>query len=719
MKKIIKYMAFILAVFLINISNINAEEYKGVIEKGESIEGVYYYKTRQDTEDVKYPTHEFHEAAYIYRDSINHNIVYCIESWQHLTGATTNDYRVFNHNVKETNLSDSLIEELNLVAYYGYGYRDDKYDHTSPEWYAVTQALIWQLQAPNYKHYITNSISSKTQSFEYDIQLNELKRLVSYHKFKLTLSNTSMEINTVNEDEDKTGNIKFYEIDKYDDGIDVSIEGQKVIIKSLNKAGDFSYTLRRKYNKWNKKMKIYVSDKYQNVLEPGDMEDDVETKKVKVKDYTLNFIVYALVPQQQNEDKSHVSRSYFIPDVEVAIRVKKDIYDGAGNLVYKKGSIYSTEKSFVGYSSIHVPPGTFELETITNVPGFKSAKKTVEINDEDKSTILVLDMSKFVFNVDKTLEVMQDNGTISNVPGENILFGLYANEDIKNVFGGIFLKKDQLLATFSTNELGKVHETQSFILPGKYYLKEITELDDYEPNNQKYELTLTYPEEYQDSIELEEIKVENKLKTGKVEITKLDANKHFPLKNVTYSLYSKDKSLIETKSTNVDGKVNFDVKVGEYFIKENTALDGYLIDDKTYYVKVDHANLNPTYKLLNEKIENEKEPDKTTEPEIPECPKEPECPIEPEDPKEEIEKPIENPEDKTEEPGNEEKPIIPEEEEAKEPTDNKVDEESIQDSNKEEDLIVNVPSTNVYNYFSVLLFLLSIAIISLRSCLKN
>ena len=309
MKKIIKYIAFILAVFLINISSINAEEYKGVIEKGEPIKGVYYYKTRQDTEDVKYPTHEFHEAAYIYRDSINHNIVYCIESWQHLTGATTNDYRVYDHNVKETNLSNSLIDELNLVAYYGYGYKDDKYDHTSPEWYAVTQALIWQLQAPNYRHYITNSISSTKQSFEYDKKINELKKLVSVHKWNLFLSNIDMEINTVEEEEEKTGNLKFYEIDKYDEGIDVSIEGQKVIIKSLNKAGNFSYSLRRKFNKWNKKMKIYVSDKYQNVLEPGDMEDDVVTKNVKVKDHVLSFIVYALVPQQYTEDKRNVSRS--------------------------------------------------------------------------------------------------------------------------------------------------------------------------------------------------------------------------------------------------------------------------------------------------------------------------------------------------------------------------------------------------------------------------
>ena len=73
-------MIFILAIFLINISSINAEEYNGVIEKGETIDGIYYYKTREDTEEITYPTHSFHEAAHIYRDSINHNIVYCIES---------------------------------------------------------------------------------------------------------------------------------------------------------------------------------------------------------------------------------------------------------------------------------------------------------------------------------------------------------------------------------------------------------------------------------------------------------------------------------------------------------------------------------------------------------------------------------------------------------------------------------------------------------------
>lgn len=725
-------MAFILTVFFVSVSNINAEEYRGTIEKGESIKGVYYYKTREDTEDIIYPTHSFHEQAHIYYDSINHNIVYCIESWQSITGATTNDYRVFNTNVQETNLTDDIIEEINLIAYYGYGYKDDKYDHTTPEWYALTQLLIWQLQAPTYKHYIVSSISSTKPNYTYDSQMNEIKRLVRKHKNKPSLFNSKLKINTTKENEDITGNLKYYEIESCDDGIDVTIEDEKAIIKSLNKAGEFSYILRRKYNKWNKKMKIYISDNFQNVLEPGDMEDDVVTKKITVEAFTLSFAVNSLVPHVLNEDGKESYITHFFPDIEVNIIAKKDIYDGAGNLVYKKGYIYSKTKSVAGYSSVSIVPGTFELQVTTNIPGFKSESKVVGIKNQNVTTSINLKRSTFVINVYKALEKMQDNGLIAKVPGENISFGLYAGENIKNLSGDTFIEGNRLIETLSTDELGKIRKIEEFLLPGKYYLKEITELDNYEPNDQKYEFELVYGEKYQDYIEIEEILIENKLKTGKVSIKKLDADEYFPLENVTYSLYSKDKSLLATASTNSSGEVDFDVKIGEYFIKENTALDGYIRDDKTYYVNIDYTNLNPSYKMLNEKILKE-EPDKTKDE-----PTEPKDPIDkPEDPKDEPVEPndpVEKPEEPTEKPDDlKEKPELPKEEDEDEkgpivitPSEDEnenidkiIDEEVDKGSNEGDGLIVNVPSTNVYDYSLILLFLLNITIISLLKCLKN
>ncbi|MBO5475353.1 MAG: Cys-Gln thioester bond-forming surface protein [Bacilli bacterium] len=698
MKKIIKYMIFILAIFLINISSINAEEYNGVIEKGEAIDGIYYYKTREDTEEITYPTHSFHEAAHIYRDSINHNIVYCIESWKPLTGATSNDFKVYDHNVLETNLSDEIIEEINLIAYYGYGYKDERYDHTSPEWYAITQLLIWKIQAPNYKHYIVNSLTSTTSIDAYSSKMGEINTLIKKHKNKLSLFNYKMKINSQEENPELMGKLKYYELDGCDDGIDVTIEENKVIIKSLNKVGEFSYSLRRKFNKWNKKMKIYVSNNYQNVFEPGDMNDDIVTKTISIEPYKLEFSTYLFLPFRINEDGKDVYTTYFFPNLEVVIKAKNDIYDGAGNLIYKKGDIFATTKSSSTYTEIPIIPGTFELQIVKSIPGIIGIPRTVEINKSNVSTNIILNKTSFIINAHKVLEQILDDGSLTTIPGENISIGLYAAEDIKNFGGKLYAKKDQLIRVYNTDEFGNIQKKDSFLLAGKYYLKEITELDNYEINEQKYEFELSYDEEFKEIIETEEVLIENKLKTGKIGIKKLDAIEFFPLENVSYSLYSKNHNLLETKRTNSFGDVEFDVKMGEYYIKENKALDGYIKDDKTYYINVDYTNPNPTYKLLNERIENE---------------------VKPTEPTEKQESPIKNNEDSKEQTKlpneKQENSISTSKEEIKE--NNEIIEEI--NYNKEEDLIVNVPSTNVYNYDLILLFLLSITFISIKKCIEN
>lgn len=726
MKKIIKYMIFILAIFLINISSIDAEEYNGVIEAGEAIDGIYYYKTRSDSESITYPTHSFHEQAHIYYDSVNHHVVYCIESWHPITGAMPNDYSVYDKNVEKTNLTDSEMEEINLLAYYGYGYKDSEYDHTSAEWYAITQMLIWQIQAPNYNHYIVNSITSTKPIISYNSKMDEIRLLVRKHKNDLSLYDKKMKINTAVENKDISNNLKYYKVDKCDDGIEAVIEEDKVIIKSLNKLGDFSYSLRRKYNKWNKKMKIYISDRYQNVFEPGDMDDSIITKKVTVDGYKLDFAVYALVPYKLTEEGNKSYITHFFPDIEIAIIAKNDIYDGAGNIVYKKGSIYSKVKSTNNYSSVEMPSGTFELQILTNIPGFKGSPKVVEIKKSKVTAGISLKRSLFVINLYKTLEKLGENGKIAKEAGENITFGIYASEDIKNLSGQLLIKKDYLIDTFATNELGKISKIEEFLLPGEYYLKELTELDNYEINNQKYEVNLKYEENYKDYLETDEIIVENKLKTGTLNIKKLDADEYYPLENVVYSIYSKDNTLIATKSTDSYGEASFDLKVGEYYMKENNALDGYIRDEKTYYVKIDHTNLDPYYKLLNEKIIKDEVPEVEDKPDEPIT--EPDDPItEPDDPKTEPDEPIINPEDPRDEPilpsdnpENTDKPNVPNEDnkEINKSEESKI-EELDQTLNKEEGLIVDVPSTDVHDCSFVLLFLLSITLISIRKCLKE
>ena len=71
MKRIIYSIFIFLFAWIVSITSVDAKEFAGVMEKGEAIPNVYYYKHRDDTDTIKYPTHNFHEQAYIYRNSMN------------------------------------------------------------------------------------------------------------------------------------------------------------------------------------------------------------------------------------------------------------------------------------------------------------------------------------------------------------------------------------------------------------------------------------------------------------------------------------------------------------------------------------------------------------------------------------------------------------------------------------------------------------------------
>ncbi len=723
MKKIIKYVLFIFAVFLINIGNADAQQYNGVIEKGEAIDGIYYYKKRTDAGQNIYPTHTFHEQAHIYRDSINHNIVYCIESWKHLSGAVAGDYFVYDTNVEKTNLSNIQIENINAMAYFGYGYKDDNYDHTSPEWYALTQMVIWEYQAPQYQHFLVDSLTSTTPNTDYNPKMQEIMILFSQYNIGVDIPGTNMLINTSESVIPNVGSLDYYQVENSDDGIDVSIQDNKAIIKSLNKAGSFNYKLKREYNRWNKGMKVYVSDNYQNVLEPGDLPDGIINKTVNVNAYNMRFAVSSVVPTNYLDGEENYSKITF-PNVELAIIAKSDIYDGAGNLIYKKGDVYSKVKSKKDYSSVILPPGDFELRVIKDILGFKSNPENFTITDSDIEVEIKLVKGDFVINIKKLLEKTNTSGLLTYSPGSHIQFGLYSGENIYNYEGNLFLKKDSLIKTLETDESGLLSTTEPFLLPGLYYIKEISELEsDYLINDNKYYITLAYDEEFKDKVETEQVLVLNRLKTGKVSILKLDADEYLPLENVSFSVYGKNNNLLETKTTNSSGQIDFDLKIGEYYIKENTALDGYIKDDNIYYIRIDSNNLNPTYKLLNKKIikednqsdenkednqpdENKKDDpnennlNKDDEPNAEEDKKSEDKNLEDETPKKDSENTDEEEKDE---------PII---------TENQKNELDIQEANKEEELIVNVPSTNVYDYSTILLFLLSITIISIKRWLK-
>ena len=79
----------------------------------------------------------------------NGDLVYCIEPFLYMAEDHYEGYIGY----KDTfGLSEEVINKMNIIAYYGYGYQN----HTDPKWYAITQMMIWETVEPNAKYYFSS-----------------------------------------------------------------------------------------------------------------------------------------------------------------------------------------------------------------------------------------------------------------------------------------------------------------------------------------------------------------------------------------------------------------------------------------------------------------------------------------------------------------------------------------------------------------------------------
>lgn len=590
MKKIIKLCLFAILLLVLSSKNVDAEEYNGVFSKSETINNIYYYKHRYDTETIKYPTHNFHEQAHIYRDSINHNYVYCIESWKQISGSRVGDYQVYNYNHPSTNISYELLNKLRLIAYYGYGYQDAFNDHTSAEWYAYTQMLIWRYQNPESDSYFVPSETSTQRLYEHETFVNNIESLVDNHRILPSIS-ANLEVHVTDRAifNDDNNVLKYYEVVNDNREISVNIEGNRLVVDADNYVGNFNIKLVRKYERFNKNMRVYTSGNYQNVLEPGNLAPTEINLTINVKPFIFSTKVENNVPVSTYYDtKSNYQEVLNTFDgLKMQIIPTKDIVDKKGNIIIPKGTVYKEFITTKDYSKIELLEGEYKVVQITEVEGYNS-EETLIVIKSDLSKIIAMNRKYLGIQLAKTNEIFDENGQYQyiNIPG--IEFGLYADEDIYNIFGEIYAKKDTMINKFTTNEEPILKEIFKEGLPGRYYFKELTQLDGYEVNDTKYSYILKYNEETNNVGEI--LYITNYLKKSNINIQKLDLDTKKCLAQVEYGVYNEQNNLIYQNVTDSLGTLTIHLPLGKYFIKETKPLNGYINDEKTYYIDLGEDN---------------------------------------------------------------------------------------------------------------------------------
>lgn len=250
-----------------------------------------------------------------------------------------------------------------------------------------------------------------------------------------------------------------------------------------------------------------------------------------------------------------------------------------------------------GYLLIEdIPYGTYEIIEVFTDSEYKLNEEK-QIITVDSETILNNNVYEFNFYNEKEIgeiEIIKiDSETKNSIPF--VGFTIYAKEDIVTKDNVMHFKKDEMVASKTTDFDGKAVFTN--LILGKYYIKETKTPIDYIQNDVIYEVNLLENSNQQ-------ITIENELSKGEINLTKYGENYNYKtsesnfksLEGIEYTLYANEDiitsdytthylkgDVIETLKTNGNGKIIFDnLILGSYCLKETKTLDNYIIDNQEY-----------------------------------------------------------------------------------------------------------------------------------------
>lgn len=598
-------VVFLLLCFF-EVRVVEAKEYQGYIYQDEKIDRIYFYKHRSDTNTVKYETHNFHEQATIYRRSSDNDYVYCIENWAKLTGAGIGDYVQKDLNDSSNRLNKEQLLEIEAIGYFGYGYKDNNYDHTSKKWYAITQYLIWQVESPHIETYFVDSITSTNPLNIFEDEIKEIKTLVNKVKTFPTFSEDSLK-HTIYDNlhlVDETNSLSFPNTKVTTEMVSrISIKDKNLNIKPLNK-GLLSggLLISREGNRFSRESTIYESNSYQNAISIGDYS--LRSKKYMIEDKSV-LLQFDVTCQKLYSFSKKFNFVCVACNNQVAplIISEEDIYNNDHELLMKKGEKVELNKDY----SINLYPAKYKV-VVEETDKYHPKEEIFDLSDKLDQMVKADIRLEYQYSKITTTKKIEnfffiDNELIyDNTFGENIEFGLYANEDIDSeMTNNNLLKKDDLITTTLSDKYGNV--TFSMKLPyGKYYIKELNNDLKYQENNELY-----YFDFYKDGSEaVQTIRLDdiyNYLNKGFINVRVIDEDTFIPLKTINIGIYNATDKLIYSGYTDDDGKVRLELPYGKYYIKQLNVLDEYKYSKEAIECELSSAEENIEIKNKRIKID--------------------------------------------------------------------------------------------------------------------
>lgn len=357
-------------------------------------------------------------------------LVYCIEPFKLIKPNVY--YEEYEYNSDLFNISEEVLNKINLISYYGYGF----YNHDSIEWYIATQALIWKSLGVE-EIFFTDSSNNKVN--KYEAEINEINSLVDKHLEKPSFSGSHFEYSSNRQYEiyDTNDVLSNYEIKE--SNIESKIINNKLIIDT-KEDGIYNITFIKK-SPIDTNYKLYYLSGAQALISPGKLNDI--TFNITIEVNSGNIIINKFDSESEERIEATLKGAIY------------GIYNDSGLIA----EITTDESGVATFNDLELgnyyvkelkPSEGYELDTNIYYINLTKENKSALINSYEKIIKAEVILNKYY--------VDSDNYTKE----DDAIFELY-NSNL------------ELVETFKT-ENGSAKKTIPF---GEYYLVQIKGKDGY------------------------------------------------------------------------------------------------------------------------------------------------------------------------------------------------------------------------------------------------
>ena len=486
---------------------------------------------------------------------VNGEIAYCIQRGVDITTRTYSSETDFNY----IGINDEIKKRLELISTFGYTYLD-----YNPLTYLATQQMIWE----ELGHKVTWH-DGKNLNAIYDTNsiINAINNNINLFLKKPSFNGNTYQGNvgdyiTIEDLENVVSRFSFSIPNPY-----FNINNNKITVR-ITKLGLQEIGLKQG-EQLLKTPKIYTAFNSQNLMTIG-----------------LSFINYANLYLKGNSllikiNKKDIDTNELIENETIEYK----IIDLLNNVYLKfDNNEIITVKGGSFILKTPLKPGKYKLEEVSTTGNYTINKDGLyfEINDEN-NIICNQDLCYTELNfynkkilgqikIIKTGDILINNNEriiYDNIPLENIEFGIYDNSN-------------NLLEIIKTNKDGIA--LSNMLELGSYKVKELKSLDKYELDDEEYNVILD-PNDQKNAFITKELKLNNKLKKGTLNVLKIDIDSKKSLNNAIFKIYDENEFLTFIETTN-NGSNNIELPVGTYYIQEIKAPNGYFIDDEVKEVNI-------------------------------------------------------------------------------------------------------------------------------------